>query len=233
MIRRYNYVLLLGGLLFMLLGGAVGNEISHVSARIVLDVTLFGVFILGVWSLVRSKKAFIAGWVLAGLTFILTLAAQSTDILLLQHLALTAVLIFFLLSSGIAVHDVLFGGVININRLVGAGCIYLLSGSLWGIVYFLLNVIAPASFSGINAETWSEQLTEFTYFSFVTLTTLGYGDITPVAPIARSLCVLEAVLGQMYLTVLVAALVSMHIAGRQRGLFSAEASSSSPATTAP
>ena len=231
MIRRYNYVLLLGGLLFMLLGGSIGNEISHVSARVVLDVTLFGVFILGVWSLVRSKKAFIVGWILAGLTFILTLAAQTTDILLLQHLALTAVLIFFLLSSAIAVHDVLFGGVININRLVGAGCIYMLSGSLWGIIYFLLNVVAPASFSGISAETWSEQLTEFTYFSFVTLTTLGYGDITPVAPIARSLCVLEAVLGQMYLTVLVAALVSMHIAGRQRGIFSGETSSSSPAAS--
>ena len=115
----------------------------------------------------------------------------------------------------------------NINRLVGAGCIYLLSGSIWGIVYFLLSVVSPASFAGIVGETWSEQLNEFTYHSFVTLTTLGYGDVTPVEPVARTLCYLEAVLGQLYLTVLVAALVGMHIANR-RSVFSPQRAASNP-----
>jgi voltage-gated potassium channel len=215
MLRQYNYVFLLGGLLFMLLGGSLGVESPYVSTRVVMDITLFSVFILGVWSLVNSKIAFVTGWVLAGLTFTLTITAQLTEILLLQYLALAAVLVFFFLSCIIAVYDVLFGGTIDINRLIGAGCIYLLSGAIWGIVYFLLSVIAPASFDGINGETWSEQLNEFTYHSFVTLTTLGYGDVTPVAPVARTLCYLEAVLGQLYLTVLVAALVGMHIANRR------------------
>ena len=146
---------------------------------------------------------------------------------MLQYLALTTVLVFFLLSCSIAVYDVLFGGVIDINRLVGAACIYLLSGSLWGILYFLLNVISPGSFAGIVGETWSEQLNEFTYHSFVTLTTLGYGDITPVAPVARTLNYLEAVLGQMYLTVLVAALVGIHIATR-RSVFAPKEAVSGP-----
>jgi hypothetical protein len=219
-------VLLLGGLLFMLLGGSIGTENPHLSTRVVMDVTLFGVFILGVWSLVRSRAAFVVGWVLAGLTVSLTIIAQVTDILLLQYLALTTVLVFFLLSCSIAVYDVLFGGVIDINRLVGAACIYLLSGSLWGIVYFLLSIISPGSFAGIDGETWSEQLNEFTYHSFVTLTTLGYGDITPVAPVARTLSYLEAVLGQMYLTVLVAALVGIHIATRRSVFLPKEATSS-------
>ena len=227
MLRRYNYVFLLGGLLFMLLGGSIGAENPHLSTKLVIDVTLFGVFILGVWSLVRSKMAFIAGWVLAALTFSLTITAQITNILLLQYLALTAVLVFFFLSCSIAVYDVLFGGVIDINRLVGAACIYLLSGALWGIVYFLLSVISPASFVGIAGETWSEQLNEFTYHSFVTLTTLGYGDILPAAPVARTLSYLEAVLGQIYLTVLVAALVGIHIANRRSVFTPKEAVSSS------
>ena len=227
MLRQYNYVFLLGGLLFMLLGGSLGVESPHVSTRVVMDVTLFGVFIFGVWSLVRSRIAFVTGWVLAGLTFALTIAAYYTDNLLLQYLALTAVLIFFFLSCIIAVYDVLFGGTININRLIGAGCIYLLSGSIWGITYFLLSVIAPASFAGISGGTWSEQLNEFTYHSFVTLTTLGYGDVTPVAPVARTLCYLEAILGQLYLTVLVAALVGMHIANR-RSVFSPQKTADNP-----
>ena len=227
MLRQYNYVFLLGGLLFMLLGGSLGVESPYMRTRVVMDITLFSVFILGVWSLVHSKAAFIAGWVLAALTFALTIAAQFTEIMLLQYLALTAVLIFFFLSCCISVYDVLFGGTIDINRLVGAGCIYLLSGSIWGIVYFLLSVVAPTSFSGIVGETWSEQLNELTYHSFVTLTTLGYGDVTPVEPVARTLCYLEAVLGQLYLTVLVAALVGMHIANR-RSVFSLEKAAGNP-----
>ncbi len=227
MVKRYNYVLLLGGLLFMMLGGSFGTENPHVSTRVAVDITLFGVFILGVWSLVRSKAAFVSGWVLAGLTFSLTISAYFTETLLLQYLALTAVLVFFFLSCIIAVYDVLFGGVIDINRLVGAACIYLLSGSMWGIVYFLLSVISPGSFVGITGETWSEQLNEFTYHSFVTLTTLGYGDITPVAPVARTLNYLEAVLGQLYLTVLVASLVGIHIANR-RSIFTPKAVAGNP-----
>ena len=77
---------------------------------------------------------------------------------------------------------------------------------------------------GITGETWSEQLNEFTYHSFVTLTTLGYGDITPAA---RTLGYLEAVLGQMYLTVLVAALVGIHIANR-RSIFTPKAAAGNP-----
>lgn len=215
MVRKYNYVLLLGGLLIMLVGGSFGTENPHMSTRVVVDVTLVSVFILGVWSLVDSRVAFIVGWVLAGLTAALTISAYATDLLILQYFALVTVLIFLFLTCIIAVYDVLFGGSIDINRLVGAACIYLLSGSLWGIVYFLLSVVAPGSFQGIVGETWSEQLNEFTYHSFVTLTTLGYGDVTPVLPVARSLCYLEAVLGQLYLTVLVAALVGIHIANRR------------------
>jgi len=227
MLRKYNYVLLFCGLLFMLLGGSIGTQYPRFGTGVVFNITVFSVFIFGVWALLRSKIAFIAGWVLAGLTFLLTVSAQVTDHILLQYLALLAILIFLFLSCSIAVYDVLFGGVIDLNRLIGAGCIYLLSGSLWGIIYFLLSVIAPASFVGIAAESWTGQLNEFTYYSFVTLTTLGYGDLTPAVPIARTLCYLEAVLGQMYLTVLVAALVGLHVAGRRSVFSPREAAASS------
>jgi voltage-gated potassium channel len=219
MIRQYNYVLLLGGLLLMLLGGSIDAESPNLSTGVGFDITILSVFVFGIWSLLRSRIAFISGWVLAGLTFALAVGAQFTDLLILQYLALTTLLIFLFISCSIAVYDVLFGGVIDINRLVGAACIYLLSGSLWGIAYYLLSVASPASFTGVSGETWGQQLNEFTYYSFVTLTTLGFGDIAPSAPIARTLSYLEAVLGQLYLTVLVAALVGIHIAGRRSLLF--------------
>ena len=110
MIRRYNYVLLLGGLLFMLVGGAFGTQTPHLSTRVVVDVTLVGVFGLGVWSLVESKIAFIAGWILAALTLALVLGAHATELVMLEILALVAVLVFLTLACIIAVVDVLFFG---------------------------------------------------------------------------------------------------------------------------
>lgn len=223
MLRKYNYFFLLAGLLLMLLGGSLGTELPHTSTRVVVDITLVTVFVFGVWSLVDSRIAFVVGWALGASMLVLTIIAQATDDLLWQYLALSAVLVFFLLSCTITVYDVLFGGAIDINRLVGAACIYLLSGSLWGIVFFLLNVVAPGSFAGVEAQGWSEQLNVFIYHSFVTLTTLGYGDVVPLQPVARTLCYLEAVLGQMYLTVLVAALVGLHIASHRPVMVRGEA----------
>ena len=92
---------------------------------------------------------------------------------------------------------------------------FLFNYFLGEIIYFFIDTAAPDAFTGVSDGTFSQRLVEMTYHSFVTLTTLGYGDINPVQPLARTLCYLEAVIGQIYLTILVAALVGMHIATRQ------------------
>jgi len=92
-------------------------------------------------------------------------------------------------------------------------CIYLLLGVAWGMAYIVLETLAPGSFT--LAELVNEPqalIMEMQYYSIVTLTTLGYGDITPVTPWAKNLSALEAVIGQVYLTVLVARLVSLNAA---------------------
>ena len=66
----------------------------------------------------------------------------------------------------------------------------------------------------MTAEALDEKLPELAYYSFVTLTTLGYGDITPATPYARALSNLEAIFGQFYIAILVAALVGIYIANR-------------------
>jgi len=96
------------------------------------------------------------------------------------------------------------------RRVTGASisaalCAYLLVGLTFAFVY---NVLGRTAFTG----TASSDPLEFAYFSFVTLTTLGYGDVLPVAPYARSLAALEALAGQIVLVVLVARLVGLHVA---------------------
>jgi hypothetical protein len=87
---------------------------------------------------------------------------------------------------------------------------------MWADVFSVLETVQPGSFSSVGAaldtastvESARLQVAQFSYFSFVTLTTLGYGDITPLSRPARNLAALEAVFGQLYLAVLVARLVS-------------------------
>lgn len=97
------------------------------------------------------------------------------------------------------------------NTVFGAVCGYFLLGLFWAFVYVGIEKIDPGTFAfseALDSEA-SERLTELLYFSFVTITTLGYGDITPVGDLARALVVLEAFIGQVYLVVLVARLVSL------------------------
>jgi len=92
--------------------------------------------------------------------------------------------------------------------------IYLMLALVWAFIYALLDSFYPGSFS-FGGEPRKE-LYHFLYFSFVTLTTLGYGDITPLTDKAAALVILEAVVGQIYLVVGVAWLVGMHVSRRSR-----------------
>ena len=79
----------------------------------------------------------------------------------------------------------LFTGSIDLNKIVGAVCIFLLLGLSWSTIYVILVELIPDAFNGVSPAHWFETFPDLVYFSFVSLTTLGYGDIGPVAPIAR------------------------------------------------
>lgn len=93
--------------------------------------------------------------------------------------------------------------------------VYLLMGIAWAMIYNLLERIYPGSFLYSDAQAANEKMI-FSYYSFVTLTTLGYGDISPVTSKAATLSVAEAIIGQLYLTVLIARLVGLHISHSTR-----------------
>ncbi len=100
---------------------------------------------------------------------------------------------------------------VSTNVLSATLSLYLIIGLFWGALYTLLNEISPGSYSGNLLENTQNTFHVFNYFSFVTLTTLGYGDITPQTAGASSLCQMEAIVGQFYTAVVVAWLVGMHV----------------------
>jgi hypothetical protein len=107
---------------------------------------------------------------------------------------------------------VLRPGPITTWRIEGAIAVYLLLGFAWSHAYELVALWHPGAFAGAVEGTGFQPLT---YYSFVTLTTMGYGDIMPVHPLARALAVLEALTGQLYLAILLARLVSLGIQSRR------------------
>jgi len=99
---------------------------------------------------------------------------------------------------------------VTLETIYGAIVVYILIGLLWVFLYKFTEFFHPGSFSFSDALADDTQKALY-YYSFVTLTTLGYGDITPVSGPARSLATLEAIVGQMYIAILIARLVGMHI----------------------
>ena len=118
---------------------------------------------------------------------------------------------------GITLKMVFQDGTVTTHRIRGAVAAYLMLAALFGRVYAMIGYLDPGAFNisealkGLRAE----DLDGFLYFSVVSLTTLGFGDITPVTPIARSLVMAEAFIGQLYPAVLIARLVSLNVAAKE------------------
>jgi hypothetical protein len=104
---------------------------------------------------------------------------------------------------------------VTLNTIYGAICVYFLLVVFWAVVFTLTEDVEAGSFAGIGGA--GDRVSDFLYFSMVTQTTLGYGDITPVSGLPRSLAALEAFLGQVFLVATVARLVSLQVAHSGRG----------------
>lgn len=118
-------------------------------------------------------------------------------------------------TLGWAVARVVFGpGRVNYHRIVGAVLLYLLIAVTFASLFVFLDLVFPKAFSGLTVSDNPGLASELIYFSLVTLTSTGYGDIYPVHPIARSLCNLETIIGQLYPATLLARLVTLELASK-------------------
>jgi len=143
-----------------------------------------------------------------------------TDHYFLFSLSRGFVILLFLMTTWRLIRYLWLENEVTADTLYGAVSAYLLLGLIFGTAYSIVESITPGSFANLpTPEEVGPVLAASTsvaldYFSMVTLTTLGYGDVTPLSQMARSLAVFEAVVGQFYLAVLVARLVGLFMAGR-------------------
>ena len=117
----------------------------------------------------------------------------------------------------VVAHAVYAPGRITFRRLQGAAVIYLNLATIFASAYGLIWELSPGAFANLVVqEGGPQEVGSLLYFSFTTLTTTGYGDIVAVDPFARSLANFESVLGQFFIAITVARLVTMELADRRR-----------------
>jgi len=213
--KRANFRQLLAALLAFLILSPLAQILFPNSAAIIVNFTFTITIVIGVWSLIDDRKWFLFGLGLAAFSLLLALLEffYSSEFI---YIASILVLLFFLINSLVlAIKHILFGPKIDMNKIVGSITIYLLIGIIWALLYGLVEVLIEGSFSGNLLSVGGSRFWDLIYFSFVTLTTLGYGDILPMNTYARTLAYMEAIVGQFYIAILVASLVGAHLGNRQ------------------
>jgi len=180
----------------------------------IMDILAAAVLIAGSYALGRRKHLFAAAVILSLIATIISgllLIRQERWIVVCWLICIVTLSVYLSITI---LGYVLHSGRITTDKIFAAVCVYLLIGYAWTFSYALLDELNPASFlalSPASAHDYVSHVLQLRYFSFMTLTTVGYGDIVPRSSPARTLAVLEAVTGQIYLTVLVARLVGLHI----------------------
>ena len=206
----------LTGLLIFILGYLIVlNSLSEFTFGRFLARLFFSLIIIaGVLATFRQR------WL--GLFFIF-LAAASLGLNWVEELRPTVVLatlnaglslIYLGFLFALVVIQVFREGPVTGHRIRGAIVIYLLLGGIWAMLYQVVALTIPHAFrlpEGIAAGDADALQRLLTYFSYITLTTTGYGDITPIHPVARTLTMLEALVGQLYPAITLASLVSLAV----------------------
>ena len=214
--QQTNFFYLLIALLIVLVSIPLADDLDIARLPVVRALIFSGLLIVGVWSLRGGGRFFATGMTFVVVGVALNVLAVNIDSAALQHAASLALVGFLLVAIAYTLRQVVIGRDINANRLVGAICVYLLLGMIWAMSYSLVDAMSPGSFAGFSPMADRGWDSEWLYFSFVTMTTLGYGDILPVSATARGLAYMQAVVGQFYIAMLVAGLVGAYIGSHQQ-----------------
>lgn len=212
--RHLHLILMLAIFLILLMLPFLKNDEP---GRLLLSL-LFLVIILGALRVLAARRHIFWLGIILGvgasvggplLMFFSTLSPGVS--IALRYACWVAYLSFFILVIYVLLSSLFTGYRVTGDKIYAAISGYLLLGIFWALVYALTEEIDPASFGRVMPQ-WGGSFSDLIYFSFTTLTTLGYGDLVPQTAVAQTFSYLEAVSGQLFVAILIARLVGMNIA---------------------
>jgi hypothetical protein len=208
-----RFLVLLILLLSMLVLAPFFDE--FIQTRILMDVFLTTIFIFIIYTIRLKRFQAIIAFVLVLPLIIATWSTYFVEIKTVSLLTRIFGALFFAYAAINILRIIVKSEKVTRETIFAAIVAYLLIALMWAFLYMILELVSPGSFS-FPDEGFLGETMRYEYLSFVTITTLGYGDITPVTDKASALVIVEAVIGQIYLVVLVAWLVGMLVSRRSK-----------------
>ncbi len=188
---------------------------QFVQTKILMDFFLTVIFIFIIYTIKLKRSQAVTASILALPLIIATWSAYFVEIETLGLLTRVFGALFFAYAAVSILRIAASSKEVTVETIFAAIVVYLLIALMWAFLYMVVDLLYPGSFYFPINGHWGETI-RFEYLSFVTITTLGYGDITPLTDEASVLVLVEAVIGQIYMVVLVAWLVGMHVSRRSR-----------------
>jgi len=185
------------------------------------DLVISFIFLAALSAVALNTRLFWSCLALAVVSILITWGAYWSESAQLAVIAKVLQILFYLVIAASILEQVFKSKAITRETVAGAICVYLMMGTIWADVYGIMEIARPGTFPPYETSS-GEKITDphlrssqFHYFSFVTLSTLGYGDITPKTREAQSLASMEAIIGQLFLAVLIARLVGQQVSRRE------------------
>ena len=213
--KQNNFVYLFFSLIIFLFSAAVEVEFPGSWGKDIFSIVTILMLALSIKSLQTERTWKWTVYALIVFFAILTVLGKFFNHQAYVYLILMILLIFFIGSFASAAKQVLFVGDIDGNKIIGSLTLYILLGLIWTMIYLLLLAMDPQAFSGLEVTNWQQGFSRVAYYSFVTLTTLGYGDILPTNHIAEFFVYMEAIIGVFYMAIIVSSLISLRLSAIQ------------------
>ena len=207
-----RHLILLIALLTLIIVGPLLSASRH--GTLLLNVIGAGVLLTALYTISECKSVFITGIILSIVSIAATFLLSGYPVhamVIIAHTTMILVLVFFAVTI---LDYVVRSGRVTSDKIFAAICAYLLIGYAWAFGYALLDECYPGAFvtpTEVARNDYVGRVIQMRYFSYITLATVGYGDIVPRTTGARTMALLEAILGQFYLVALIGRLVGLHI----------------------
>jgi hypothetical protein len=211
-----NFVYLCGALIALLFSASLVQEFSGTWGEDIFTLASMLMLVVSIKSVHTDMTWKKTVYVLLGFLFVLSILAKVFAFSYSVYLNLIILLLFFAGSFWTAYKQILFEGKVDTNKMIGSLSLYLLLGLMWTILYLILIELDSQAFSGLESGSWKQNFSQVAYYSFVTLTTLGYGDILPVNKVAQFFVYMEAVIGVFYMAIIVSSLISLRLASLEK-----------------
>ena len=206
-LRPRRFQLLLGSLVGLIMVSPLLEPDSWGDFALAISFTL--VLIAAVFAVVDSRRTRISAIVLAGVWIVVRYAGLFSDSDALVATSQVVLVPFLFLVGYHVLRAVVQAKAVSLDVVAGGVAVYLMFAVIWAVTFSVIEFQAPGSFSfavGPDLAVWNQLL----YFSLTTITTLGYGDIHPLTPLAQIWSTMEAATGVIYMAVLMARLVSLY-----------------------